>query len=148
MTHKPRSFDVAYGDNIRLISNHMVNHNPAAVMPARLVVGAGFGAALEVRDGAPLTREELVKMRAVIDALLAPAPEAVVQVSIRSGASRGSETFYSYKDPSGELQPGDLVLVPFGVHDEPTIAVVKQLGRGAYGGPLKSVLAKFTEEEL
>jgi hypothetical protein len=106
-----------------------------------------FGLVSDGKDIFLLTRAETEQLRDDIDAALNP-QEAVVQVSIRGGAARDTPRIYSYRDPSGTLVEGDLVRVPFGFYDAPTIAVVKQLGRGAYKGPLKDVQSKFTAEEL
>jgi hypothetical protein len=117
---------------------------PGTMYPFRLRIAESVaGKEMDLALG----RAEAESLMDDLYVLLNP-PEAVVQVSIRGGAARDSDSLYSYNDPSGELQPGDLVRVPFGHRDEPTIAVVKQLGRGAYDGPLKSVLAKFQAEEL
>lgn len=112
--------------------------------------GSSYEFALDVPDQAVaigLNEARLIELRDEIDALLNP-PESVVQVSIRGGATRDSNGLYSYRDPSGTLVEGDLVRVPFGWNNAPTIAVVKKLGRGNYKGSLKDVGSRFVAEEL
>jgi hypothetical protein len=91
----------------------------------------------------PLTPKELERLRDEIDELLNPQP-AVVQVTVIGHG----EALWSYEDPSGELRVDDLVRVPFGFNDTSKVGIVRKLGRGPFKGGLKSVLAKFTAEEL
>lgn len=128
-----------------LKSNYIHEHDPLGTYPVRL---HAFDA---LEQGIPLSRAEVENLRDACDEFLdwidAPA-EYVVQVSLRSGPVRGGDSLYSYLDPSGGLEVGDLVKVPFGHKNKPTVAVVKMIGGTIYTGPLKAVLAKFTAEEL
>jgi len=69
--------------------------------------------------------------------------EHVVQVIFDAGYRR-----YSYIDPTGNLDVGDLVEVPTGYHNNPLIAKVAELGRGSFKGELKTVTAKYVRVEL
>ncbi|HEY5984918.1 MAG TPA: hypothetical protein VIV12_00845, partial [Streptosporangiaceae bacterium] len=59
-----------------------------------------------------------------------------VQVKFLGG---GTLARYTYRDPSGSLEIGDLVEVP--TSRGPATAKVKELGRGSYVGPVKDVTA-------
>jgi len=64
--------------------------------------------------------------------------ENVVQVIFDVGYRR-----YSYIDPTGQLDVGDLVEVPTGYHNNLTVGKVAALGRGSYKGDLKTITAKY-----
>lgn len=68
-----------------------------------------------------------------------------VQVKFLSGGGSKS-TAFTYRDPSGTLQVGDLVEVPsrFGTG----IAKVSALGKGSFKGEILEVTAKLSKEVL
>lgn len=68
--------------------------------------------------------------------------ESYVQVEFDGGGS-----YYTYRDPSGTLEVGDLVDVPTR-YDEHNVAQVKRLGRGDYTGRVADVQARFLREQL
>lgn len=55
---------------------------------------------------------------------------------------------WTYEDPSGTLQPGDIVQVPFGYDDRLVMGTVVELGRGTWTGATKAVAAKLHREAL
>lgn len=55
---------------------------------------------------------------------------------------------YTYNDPSGTLQVGDLVEVPTTRNGLIQQATVVALGRGSWSGPTKGIVARFHREEL
>jgi hypothetical protein len=70
--------------------------------------------------------------------------EHVVQVFVFGYKIRS----YNYTDPTGALQEGDVVEVPFGYSDEPMLGRVVGLGRDRYKGSLKTVTARYERVEL
>lgn len=60
----------------------------------------------------------------------------------------GSSYRWSYSDPSGRVEVGDLVEVPFGYDNSPRIGKVVGTGRGTWTGPLKDISARLTRREL
>lgn len=51
----------------------------------------------------------------------------------------------TYRDPSGQLQIGDRVIVPLGWHNSDALATVIALGRGTYEGYTKDVKSFLSE---
>jgi hypothetical protein len=51
---------------------------------------------------------------------------------------------YTYRDPSGTLEVGDLVEVPVSYGTK--VGAVTKLGRGSYRGPVKTVLFKLKRQ--
>lgn len=54
----------------------------------------------------------------------------------------------TYRDPSGNLAVGDLVNVPIGWHNAPSVGEVIGLGRGGYDGYTKDVTSRLVSEAL
>ncbi len=128
----------AYGGKINF------NHSTGNVtFPFSLDIEAGASSGVPQGDSFPLFRSEAEDLRDQLDDLLATPAEYPVQVEILSSTLVGGRTF-TYNDPSGTLSPGDLVQVPLGVQKK--VGMVRQLGRGAYRGPLKSVFGLFVVE--
>lgn len=50
---------------------------------------------------------------------------------------------WTYYDPSGSLEVDDIVEVPFGYNNQPTVGKVVALGRGSWTGPTKDVTAQM-----
>jgi len=63
-------------------------------------------------------------------------------------ASAGKSPLYTYRDPSGTLQVGDLIQVPVAHSDEPAVVEVAQRGRGTYTGTIRTVAAKLEPRAL
>ena len=58
----------------------------------------------------------------------------------------GKTGIWTYRDPSGELEEGMLVEVPFG--STTAVGKVAALGRGSYVGPVKDVAAVLRKADL
>jgi hypothetical protein len=63
-----------------------------------------------------------------------------------AGLSYALREPYTYRDPSGDLEVGDLVEVP--TRYGPNLAKVVALGRGDFAGPVLDVTARLSRETL
>lgn len=66
-------------------------------------------------------------------------------VQVRVMDSYGS---FAYRGPEGAVAVGDLVEVPWGSSNNSKIGKVVGLGRNAYTGPVKDIIAKLQREVL
>ncbi len=112
--------------------------------PARLTV--------ELERGAEITRYESVDGRSItfegdFTYSFEESEEPFVQVLVPSASTTYLWTYY---DPSGELQVGDFVRVPFGWNDRLVLGEVRALGKGSVPAhaKIKDVSARFVEQEL
>jgi hypothetical protein len=121
---------------------------PGLSFPIRLLSKSGM---TEKRNGdgffcMPLL---LAEARELIEELTAAIREvedgSLVQVKYVCG-SRPGNYHYTYRDPGLGLKVGDLVRVP--VVSGEQIAVVTQLGRGSWKGPVKDVLSQLVEKHV
>ena len=92
-----------------------------------------------------LDEQELEDMRDAIAAALDEIRNSgFVQVRFN-----GSSRLYTYRDPSGELQPGDWVVVPTYMGTSEQIVQVAARGRGSYTGDVFSeVKSRLVERPL
>lgn len=93
----------------------------------------------------PMDTRELESIRdAITEALKEEREEEFVQVKFK-----GSSRLYTYREPTGQIVPGDWVIVPTYHGEFEEIAQVKSRGRGTYKGAVVSaVKSRLTEERL
>jgi hypothetical protein len=97
-----------------------------------------FSAQVVVSGGKVRTPFEILQVEPL------PEPEKFyVQVQVASKFGR-----WTYEDPTGTLEYGERVVVPFGLANHEAFGTVVELTKGDWDGPIKSVYARVLTEEL
>ena len=106
-------------------------------------IGATTRTTSRSRRGLPITSERVYEGDFEIEV---EELDSFVQVVLMGPSA--NPYAWTYRDPSGQLEVGDVVEVPYGYDDRPVLAKVEALGRGTWRGAVKDVAATLIRAEL